>query len=68
MKQKYFKFPLCFYEAAEKMTVPQRAEFYNSIFDYVFSGKTYTLTQAVEPFSRLALPYLDKEKSRLGKG
>lgn len=49
------------------MTVPQRAEFYNSIFDYVFSGKTYTLTQAVEPFFRLALPYLDKEKAAWGK-
>jgi len=65
MAQKYFRFPVCFYEAAEKMTIAQRDEFYEALLNYVFLGKVYTMSQTVEAFFWLIRPYLDKEKKRM---
>ena len=62
MAQKYFRFPVCFWEAAQKMKPNDRAAFYEAVITYSFTGTEPELTDGIRGFWPLAKMYLPKPK------
>ncbi len=64
MAQKYFRFPVYFWEAAQSMTARDKAAFYAAIVDYSFTGVEPTLTGTVSIFWKLAKPLIHPPQSK----
>ena len=65
MARKYFRFPVCIWEAAQQMKPNDRAKFYEAVVTYSFTGAEPKLSQNIRRIFELTKVYLPRPKQEV---